>query len=239
MHVRLKKRQKTTIGGKSRNRFVPPLAARRIFAGVLAGGISFLAPGAFPVQGAGPSPASLIDPPVSYTADRTVTVDGKSWRGRVVHRPGQTVQQMTVDGKSHMLFLNRGTGRALILPGDSPVMLDIRIEQAEALFAGLPGALDELTALGQGSVAGQACTRYRISHNQGQGTACISAGAVILELEGQTKKGQPFHMTLENYSGKPPADSEFAPPGGRLQIRIDTSELKGFELDKILEAFSS
>ncbi|GEM_PF-4586672 len=193
------------------------------------------------------TPKDLLDPQVSYEADRLVESQGKIFKGRVRHRPGQTLEEMTVDGKTHIVFLDRRLGRAYILPGGSPLMVDLRVDQAEALLSSLPQNISGMMAESQERLLGMDVMRYHIDHEQGVGQAWVTKKSVLLKLIGWKKPTQSpksssinpdFTMRLENYRERSFSEADFQLPKGRLHVKINAGQLKGFDLGKILEAFS-
>jgi len=132
------------------------------------------------------SAAMLGDASVSYSAERTVTVNGKSYLGMVFHVPGRERHEQQIQGISEVIILDAGAKQGfLVLP-------ELNSYVAFA-FPRLMAELDDSdlrrTPVGQETVNGVPTTKYRVDHTAGdgsraQGFVWLSGQRVLMRLDG-------------------------------------------------------
>jgi hypothetical protein len=143
-----------------------------------------LALAAWPAAGA--RAALLGDAAVSYRADSTVTVNGRSYAGAVFHIPGRDRHEQQIQGVAEVVILDGTAMRGwLVLPGLSSYV--------EFTFPQLMAELRAQTLLqapvGRDTVNGVRTTKYRIDHTSADGLhargfAWVSADGVLMRLDG-------------------------------------------------------
>jgi hypothetical protein len=176
---------------------------------------------ALPAQAA----ALLGDASISYSAERTVTVDGKSYTGMVFHRPGQERHEQEMQGFAEVILLDAAKKQGLlVLPG-----LKTYIAFGfPALMAELDDPRLRRAAVGQETVNGIRTTKYRIDHTAADGSrasgfAWVSAQGVLMRIDGTVTRsggGRPIalHMELANLAVGPQKSSLFELPPGLIQL---------------------
>jgi hypothetical protein len=152
---------------------------------------------------AGRARAALIgDAAISYRADSTVTVNGRTYIGVVFHIPGRDRHEQDIQGIPEVVILD-GTAMHgwLVLPG-----LNSYVEFA---FPQLMAELNAQTLLGapvsHETVNGVRTTKYRIDHTaadglRARGFAWVSADGVMMRLDGNVMRpgaSQPMAIQLE------------------------------------------
>jgi hypothetical protein len=130
--------------------------------------------------------ALLGDAGVPYSAERTVTVNGRSYTGMVFHIPGHDRHEQDIQGIAEIVLLDAATSHGwLVLPD-----LKSYVEFAfPPLLAELGAASLRRTPMGGETVNGVPTTKYRIDHTaadgmQAKGFAWISSDGVLMRLAG-------------------------------------------------------
>lgn len=193
---------------------------------------------AAPVAGM-PTAATLIDPPVAYTAQRVVEVGGKTYRGRVAHVPGRSREEMEIDRRLQVVILDRAAGKAWIMLDRSPMLVEVASQKAEEFLLAGQGDIRGIARLGTEPVAGRTATKYRVEHKEGQGHVWVDQTGILLRADGTAKDGTPFAMRLENLSLAAPAAAEFQPPGDRQRLILDVGKMSGAEIRQLLAMFGA
>lgn len=175
--------------------------------------------------------ALLGDASVPYSAERIVTVNGRSYSGRVFHAPGHQRHEQTIQGIDEVVLLDsRKTRGWLVLPG-----LKTYVEFA------FPGVMADLgdpalrrSPSGHDTVNGVLTTKYRIDHTAGDGTRAqgfvwISAQGVMMRLEGTVTRhgtGHPtaIRMELAHVQIGPQDPGLFELPPGLVKLPSGTLE---------------
>ena len=151
------------------------------------------------------SAALLGDAAVSYSADSTVTVNGRSYAGTVFHMPGRDRHEQEIQGIAEVVILDGTAMRGwLMLPRLSSYV--------EFTFPQLMAELSAQTLLrspvGRETVNGVRTTKYRIDHTasdgmQAKGFAWVSADGVLMRLAGHVTRpgasqGTAIQLELDN-----------------------------------------
>jgi hypothetical protein len=180
-----------------------------------------LAGGAAPAAQA----ALLGDAAIAYSAECTVTVEGKSYAGMVFHTPGHQRHEQAVQGIPEILLLDAAAKQGiLIVPG-----LKSYIPFA---FPKVMAELDDpslrRTPVGQEVVGGVGTTKYRVDHTtadgaRAQGFVWVSAEGVVMRLDGTvTRPGgsrpTAIVMALANLAVGPQDPKLFELPAGLVKL---------------------
>ena len=152
---------------------------------------------------AGRASATLLgDATVSYSANSTVTVNGRSYAGMVFHIPGRDRHEQEIEGIAEVVILDGVAMRGWL-------MLPRLGSYVEFTFPQLMAELNAQTLLrspvGRETVNGVRTTKYRIDHTaadgmHAQGFAWMSADGVLMRLAGDvTRPGatRPTAIQLE------------------------------------------
>lgn len=131
------------------------------------------------------------DAGVAYSAERTVTVNGKSYSGMVFHIPGHDRHEQTIQGVAEVIILDAATKRGfLVVP-----MLKSYVAFA---FPKLMAELDDpglrRAPVGRETINGVPTTKYRVDHistdgSHAQGYAWLSAQGVLMRIDGTVTRG--------------------------------------------------
>jgi hypothetical protein len=179
----------------------------------------------------------LFDAPLSYSATRTVTVDGKSYTGRMFHIPGRERHDQELLGMTDIFILDgRQESGFVVLPG-LKTMIQFPFP---ALLAALNDPALEKTPQGDESVDGVVTTKYRIDatapdRTRGAGFAWISRRGVLMKLSGTiTAPGghrTRIEMALSGLKEGPQSAAIFTPPPGLTVLPATAlAPLLGFKL---------
>jgi hypothetical protein len=134
--------------------------------------------------------AMLGDAAVSYSAERTVVVNGRSYTGMVFHIPGHDRHEQEILGIPEVILLDAGAKQGtLVLPGLNSYLV--------FAFPHLMAEMDDPSwrqaPEGQEIVNGVRTTKYRIDHSAADGSRAhgmiwISAQGVPMRLEGTVSR---------------------------------------------------
>jgi hypothetical protein len=179
--------------------------------------------------GLAPSRAAMLgDAPVSYRAERTVTIDGKIYSGPVLHRPGHERHEQDLFGMREVFLLDTGAARGyLVLPSVKTYV--------EFPFPPLMAELDSPDLLqhpaGPETVAGVATTRYRVDHtaqdgSRAEGSLWLSGSGILMKLDVSVTRahgGRPMaiKMALSHVALGPVDPALFQLPQGMVQLPAD------------------
>ena len=138
-----------------------------------------------------PARAALLgDASMSYSAERTVTVNGNSYTGTVFHMPGRDRHEQVIQGMPEVVILDAAAKRGwLVLPG-------LR-SYVEFAFPQLMAELGDPSLLrrpvGRETINGVRTTKFRIERTaadgmQAQGFAWVSPDGVLMRLDGTVQR---------------------------------------------------
>jgi hypothetical protein len=175
--------------------------------------------------GGGAAAAMLGDAALSYSALRTVTVDGRSYSGMVFHVPGHERHEQEIAGIAEVILLDAAAKEGVLL-------LPLLKSYVDFAFPPLMAELDDPAwrrrPLGQETVNGMRTTKYRIDHTAGDGSraegfAWVSAEGVLMRLEGSVApagatSGTAITMELSHVKPGPQERRLFQLPAGLFQL---------------------
>ena len=175
--------------------------------------------------------AMLGDAAVSYSAERTVVVNGRSYTGMVFHIPGHDRHEQEVLGIPEVILLDamakQGT---LVLSGLNSYLV--------FAFPRLMGELDDPSwrgaPQGQEVVNGVRTTKYRVDHlaadgSRAQGMIWLSAQGIAMRLEGTVTRvgastGTSIRMELAGLKLGRQDPHLFELPPGLIKLPSDALE---------------
>lgn len=172
--------------------------------------------------------AMLGDASVPYRAERTVTVDGRTYSGRVFHEPGHQRHEQDMFGMHEIFLLDTKEARGfLVLPAVKTYV--------EFPFPPLMAELDlpDLTRrpVGPETVAGIATTKYRVDHtaqdgSRAQGFVWVTRTGILMKLEASVTRahgGRPMAiaMALSQVTTGPVDPGLFQLPQGLMALPPD------------------
>lgn len=180
--------------------------------------------------------AMLGDASISYRAERTVTVNGRSYTGPVFHRPGQDRHEQEIGGMQEVFLLDDADARGyLVLPGlKSYLEFDF-----PRLMAKLADPHLRRSPAGEETVNGVRTTKYHLDYtaddgSRAQGFVWVSGEGVLMRLDGTVLRegaARPtsIFMELAHLRPGPQDPGLFEPPAGfyKLPTEALTSLLGG------------
>ena len=199
----------------------------------------FIACAALAVLAAGPAAARLVgDSPVSFRAERTVTIDGHSYTGLLFHEQGHERHEQVLLGMNEVFLLDIAQAQGyLIVPS---------IKTYVAFH--FPSLMAELDApdllrhpVGTATVSGIPTTAYRIDHrardgSRAKGALWLSAKGILMKLAVTVTRAHggkpiPITMTLSHVEpGKQDQALFVLPPGLVALPKTALSPLLGGQL---------
>lgn len=174
----------------------------------------------------GPRPASAAmigDADVAYHATRTVLFKGQRYTGPVWAIPGKQRHEQLINGFHLVVILNSDTGMA------TAILPDLNI------YASFPMSRDlDLSSLGEpvshGTVAGLTAAKYRIEHEESDGTGAdgwlwVGAHHILLKVDGDYRtvggKTVPVTATLSEIERGPQDPALFTVPTNMTALPIE------------------
>jgi hypothetical protein len=179
-----------------------------------------------------PVRAAIVgDASVPYSATRIVTIDGKTFRGKVFHTPGKQRHDVDINGIPFTFILNiADRSGAVVLPAlnayvDFPLPPLLRELDRRRL---------ENRAAGEERIDGMQATKYRMNYTasdgvRGQGFVWLSRDNILLRLQGRILR--PRHrptivsMHLQDLEMRPQAENLFIIPKGLKRLPYDALEV--------------
>ncbi len=181
--------------------------------------------------------ASLLDAPLSYSATRTVTVDGKTYSGRMFHIPGSERHEQTLLGMQDVFLLDGKADAGFVVLPSLKTMIEFPFP---ALMAALNDPSLTKSPQGEDTIDGIVTTKYRIDRTapdgtRGAGFFWISRRGVLMKLAGTvTAPGghkTAIQMVLSGFKEAPQSAALFAPPPGLAKLPAEAlAPLLGFKL---------
>ncbi len=169
--------------------------------------------------------ALLGDASIAYSAERTVTVNGRSYTGMVFHVPGRERHEQEIQGIPEVIILDAAAKQAFLI-----------VPMLKSYIAfGFPGVMAELDdpslrrrPVGRETINGVRTTKYRIDHvsadgSRAEGYAWLSAPGVLMRIDGTiTRKngGKPLSIRMElgNLAVGPQNPALFQVPPGLAKL---------------------
>jgi hypothetical protein len=168
--------------------------------------------------------AMLGDAPVSFSAERTVTVNGQSYSGRMFHIPGHERHEQDLMGRE-IFLLDAGTRQAWLLVPSLKTYVDFAFPPALSALDN-PDLLRH--PLDREQVSGILTTKYRIDYRaadgaRAKGFAWISRDGVLMKLAGRLTHPNGAHSltivwVLSKLKEGPQDPSLFSIPPGLVEL---------------------
>jgi hypothetical protein len=138
-----------------------------------------------------PATAAIVgNAEVPYSATRIVTIDGKTYTGKVFHIPGKQRHDVDINGipLSFILDLDDDRGLAIL-----PALVSYIEFPLPPLLSELDRRRLDRKAVGEDIVAGMRATKYRLNYvatdgNRGAGFLWLSRDNILLRLEGRIER---------------------------------------------------
>ena len=174
--------------------------------------------------GSGPAAAAMIgDADVAYHAMRTVLFKGQRYTGPVWAVPGKQRHEQMINGFRLVVILRDDTGMA------TAILPDLNV------YASFPMSRDlDLSSLGEpvshGTVAGLTAAKYRIEHEEPDGTGAdgwlwVGSHHILLKVDGDYRtaggKTVPVTATLSDIERGPQDPALFVLPSTMTALPIE------------------
>lgn len=168
--------------------------------------------------------AALLDAPVSFSATRTVVVDGKTYTGPMFHEPGRERDDQRLGAMDLDFILDGPSSQGFLVAPSIKTYVSFPFPP---LLSALIDAQMEKTPVGDEMIDHVPTTKYRVDKttadgNHGEGFVWVSKRGVLMRLDGvvvapgghKTK----IAMQLANVKEGPQRPELFAPPVGMNEL---------------------
>jgi hypothetical protein len=162
----------------------------------------------------------LLDAAISFSATRTVTVNGKPYTGPMFHIPGHERHEQVLLGMQEVFLLDDTQQAGQVILPALKTMIEFPFPP---LLAALTDPAMRRDAVGEEKVGDIAATKYRVAQTtpdgtRGEGFLWISRRGVLLKLAGTvTAPGghrTTIDMALSDVKEAPQNATLFEPPSG-------------------------
>jgi hypothetical protein len=180
---------------------------------------------AFALVGAAPARAlGILDAPLSYSATRTVTVDGRTYTGAMFHEPGHERHDQVLLGMQGFFILDDAQSSGVFVMPALKTMIEFPFPP---ILGTLIGPDLKKIPLGDETIDGVATTKYRVTQTaadgtRGEGFLWISRRGVLMKLTGTvTAPGghrTTVAMALSGMKEGPQQADLFTPPAGLTRL---------------------
>jgi hypothetical protein len=175
--------------------------------------------------------AIIGDASVPYSATRIVTVDGKTYRGKVFHAPGKQRHDVDINGIPFTFILNiEDRSSAIVLPALN-AYVDFPLPP---LLRELDRSRLEHHAVGEERIDGLPATKYRVDYTasdgvRGEGFIWLSRDNILLALKGRIlrPRNRPMTVTmqLQDLDIRPQSRELFLIPKGLRRLPYEALEV--------------
>jgi hypothetical protein len=131
--------------------------------------------------------AALLDAPISFSATRTVTIDGKPYTGAMFHEPGRERDEQKL-GAMEMAFILDGQSSQgfLVVPS---IKTYVAFPFPPMLSALVDAEMEKQKAVGDDTIDHIPTIKYRVDQTtsdgtHGEGFAWVSKRGVLMQLDG-------------------------------------------------------
>jgi hypothetical protein len=163
--------------------------------------------------------SALLNAPISFSATRTVTIDGKPYTGPMFHEPGRERDEQKLGAMDMAFILDSQSSQGfLVVPS---IKTYVVFPFPPMLSALVDAEMDKQIAVGEESVDHIPTTKYRVDKttsdgSHGEGFVWVSKRGVLMRLDGVvTSPGghrTKIAMKLADVKEGPQKPELFAPP---------------------------
>jgi hypothetical protein len=131
--------------------------------------------------------SALLDAPVSFSATRTVTIDGKPYTGPMFHEPGRERDEQKLGAMDMAFILDSPSSQGfLVVPS---IRTYVTFPFPPMLSALVDAQMEKQKALGEEAVDHTPTIKYRVEQttsdgSHGEGFAWVSKRGVLMRLDG-------------------------------------------------------
>lgn len=190
--------------------------------------LPFLLALAVSVPSAPAGAAGLLDARVAFSAERTVTVNGRSYTGTLFHTAGRERHEQDLFGMREVFILNAAAAQGWVVLPSLKTYLEFPFPP---VMAALAGADLEKNPVGEDTIDGIPTTKYRVSRTAPDGTSAkgflwLSRRGVLMKLDGTVTRpgGSTLALGMELHGLKEgPQDPKlFVVPPGLTRLPVET-----------------
>jgi hypothetical protein len=163
--------------------------------------------------------AALLDAPISFSATRTVTIDGKPYTGPMFHEPGRERDEQKLGAMDMAFILDSQSSQGfLVVPS---IKTYVTFPFPPMLAALVDAEMDKQTPVGEETIDHIPTTKYRVEKttsdgSHGEGFVWVSKRGVLMRIDGVvTSPGghkTKIAMKLADVKEGPQRPELFAPP---------------------------
>lgn len=171
--------------------------------------------------------AALLDAPVSFSATRTVTIDGKAYTGAMYHEPGRERDDQKLGAMEMDFILDGQSGQGFLVVPSVKTYVDFPFPP---LLSALVAGEMVKTPVGEETIDRIPTTKYRVDKttsdgSHGEGFVWVSKRGVLMQLDGTvTRPGghkNRIAMHLADFREGPQQPELFAPPAGLNELPFE------------------
>jgi hypothetical protein len=171
--------------------------------------------------------AGLLDTRMAFSAERTVTVNGRSYSGTLYHTAGRERHDQDLFGMHEVFILNAASEQGWLVMPDLKTYLEFPFPPVMAALADQSLAK---TPVGEEPISGIPTTKYRVSWTAPDGTAAkgflwLSHRGVLMKLDGTVTrpggKTLALGMQLSGLKEGPQDPQLFALPAGFTRLPVE------------------
>ncbi|HWE75347.1 MAG TPA: hypothetical protein VG328_19460 [Stellaceae bacterium] len=169
--------------------------------------------------------AALLDAPISFTATRTVTIDGRPYTGPMFHEPGRERDEQKL-GAMDMTFILDGQSEQGFLVAPS-IKTYVTFPFPPMLMALVDAQMEKQQPVGEETIDKTPTTKYRVDKTtsdgtRGEGFVWVSKRGVLMRLDGVVTSPSghktKIAMKLADVREGPQKPELFAPPVGMNEL---------------------
>jgi len=167
----------------------------------------------------------LGDARVAFSADRTLTIDDRTYTGKLYSRPGFQRHEQDLGGIEQVILLRRDDSHGWLVLPSARSYVEFFFRQATAELSD-PSL--QKTAVGHETVSGLRTTKYRVEHTARDGTSVdgyiwTTDQGILVKAEGEytpAKGGRPtqVRLLLSNVRVAPQNQALFEPPENYMKL---------------------
>jgi hypothetical protein len=166
----------------------------------------------FQSHGADASAVPQFLPDRDVEVQYTVTAPGRSPHEYDLSFSAES-ERLRIDDPAHGLWFLvdlRDASATLVVPQMHVVVTEPDLANLTSILQGAHAA--QFTPLGEATIAGLRCTRYRVHSEQASGTACLTRNGIALAVSGQDKRGSAQVVADSVTEATVPPDNLVPPP---------------------------
>jgi len=169
--------------------------------------------------------SALLDAPISFSATRTVTIDGKPYSGPMFHEPGRERDEQRLGAMDVAFILDSQSSQGfLVVPS---VKTYVTFPFPPMLSALVDAEMQKQTPLGEDTVDRVPTIKYRVEKTtsdgtHGEGFVWVSKRGVLMRLDGvvtsPSGRKTRIAMKLADFREGPQRPELFAPPANMNEL---------------------